>query len=1019
MFKSWIAAVAAVVFFATAAVAQEIERAPAPAWVEAPVAHAPTPAVGDAAIRAHAIDHQIRFDGDGVHTYTFQRFEPLTRQGLSGVGTVTLVWSPSSETVQVHALRIIRGEQIIDVLASQEFETLRRESNLESAMLDGRLTATLQPRDLRVGDILELAFTVHDNLGVLAPHLESFGGSMSNDTIDRYRLRATWSDDLPLRVEATAPWSDLRPRREGAGWVYEIEASDLRAENVPNDVPVRFTISRTVQFTNFADWAGASRLMAPLYEEGAKLEPDSPLLAEIERIRAAHDTPAARAAAALRLVEDEVRYLALSMGDGNYVPMSADEVWRSRYGDCKGKTVLLLALLKGLGIEAEAAMVSTRWGDGLDERLPMIGWFDHVIVRAVVDGRVHWMDGTRIGDRSLEGLVPPPYRWALPVRAEGAELEAILQPPLSEPHMEAVTEVDASAGLDAEAPLVVDIAYRGDFATAMRRQLGSIPADQLETMMKAQLDDGDASVTVETVETRYDEASNVLHLVMRGTTRLSWVNGPAGRIMAIPESALVLPSSPERRGLLAGFKDHPYAVNHPLMLRSVSRVVLPYDGRGFALEGGDQTIEGGGYRLERRGVLTDSVAEITVTSTSLTSEVTAEEMAAARTRAENASALPLRLRAPANYVATAADAARSDPGASDMSELIERARRLAGAGDHEGALALLDAALEREPDNAEALKARGETRYSARDYDGAREDYDRAVDLDPADQDAALAQGVIAYAQGRYAEAIVSLTVALRLDPGDVDAMSMRGAAYYQMGRWDRSLADYRALKTAAPGVANGAWGELRALIRLGRDEEARQLIADRLEDDPADAAALDALVRLEKRAGAPAAALPALDRALETAPDALELLGLRGQIRASLGDAEGAREDFAVLRAADPGDPLLRNNVCWAQALEAFDLEQAMVDCDIAAASGEAAFIDSRAMVLLQMERYPEAVAEYDRALAAEPDLPASRYGRGLARLAMGDEGGREDIARALARDIDAAEDFAVFQARHPNLVE
>lgn len=1019
MLRSWVAAAAAVVFFATGAVAQEVERAPAPAWVEAPVAHAPTPAVGDAAVRAHAIDHQVRFDADGVHSYTFQRFEPLTRQGLSGVGTITLVWSPSSETVEVHALRIIRGDQVIDVLASQEFETLRRESNLESAMLDGRLTATLQPRDLRVGDILELAFTVHDSLGVLAPHLESFGGSMSTETIDRYRLRATWSGDLPIRVEATAPWADIRPRRQGAGWIYEIEAADLRAENIPTDVPGRFTIARTVQFTDFASWADASRLMAPLYETGATLEPDSPLLAEIERIRAAHETPAARAAAALRLVEDEVRYLALSMGDGNYVPMSADEVWRSRYGDCKGKTVLLLALLKALGIEAEAAMVSTRWGDGLDGRLPMISWFDHVIVRAVVDGRVYWMDGTRIGDRSLEDLIPPSYRWALPVRDGGAELEAIHQPPLSRPHMEVVTEVDASAGLDAEAPLVVDIAYLGDYATALRRQLGSVSAEQLEAMMKAQFDDGDANVTVEGVETRYDETANVLHLVMRGSTRLSWVNGPAGRIMALPESALVLPSSPERRGLLAGFADHPYAVNHPLMLRSVSRVILPYAGRGFALEGGDQTIEGGGYRLERRGVLADGVAEIVVTSTSLAAEVTSEDMAAARTRAENASALPLRLRAPANYVATAADAARSDPGSSDMAELIERARRLTGAGDLPGALALLDAALEREPDNAEALKARGETRYSARDYDGARADYDRAVDLDPADQDAAVAQGVVAYAQGRYAEAVVSLSVALRLDPGDVDALSMRGATYYQMGRWDRSLADYRALKAAAPGAPNGAWGELRALIRLGREDEARRLIAERLEDDPVDATALDALVRLEKRAGAAAAVLPALNRALETAPDALELLALRAQIRASLGDDAGAREDFAALRAADPGDPMLRNNVCWAQALEAFDLDQAMADCDIAAASGEAAFIDSRAMVLLQMERYPEAAAEYERALASEPDLAASNYGRGLARLAMGDAGGREDIARALARDIDAAEDFAVFQARHPGLVE
>ena len=48
-----------------------------------------------------------------------------------------------------------------------------------------------------------------------------------------------------------------------------------------------------------------------------------------------------------------------------------------------------------------------------------------------------------------------------------------------------------------------------------------------------------------------------------------------------------------------------------------------------------------------------------------------------------------------------------------------------------------------------------------------------------------------------------------------------------------------------------------------------------------------------------------------------------------------------------------------------------------------------------------------------------ASNYGRGLARLGLGDEGGREDLARARALDIDVAEDFAVFEARHPRLTE
>jgi hypothetical protein len=35
----------------------------------------------------------------------------------------------------------------------------RREKNLENAMLDGKLTASLQPDDVRVGDVIEVAYT--------------------------------------------------------------------------------------------------------------------------------------------------------------------------------------------------------------------------------------------------------------------------------------------------------------------------------------------------------------------------------------------------------------------------------------------------------------------------------------------------------------------------------------------------------------------------------------------------------------------------------------------------------------------------------------------------------------------------------------------------------------------------------------------------------------------------------------------------------------------------------------------
>jgi len=1016
LFKA--ALVACAMAWAGTSLAQEVERAPTPSWVEPlrPASEA-APDTG-AAVRILALDHQVRIDDEGVHSYSLERIKVQTDQGLGQVSTVSGAWSPPRQRLEVHAVRIIRGDQVIDVLANQSFQTLRREDNLEQSMLDGRLTATLQPRDIRVGDIVETAFTLHDTGGVLAPHREELSSISSGLMADSYRLRASWPAHLNIRAVGSAPWASVQPKRNGDTWTYEVEVRNLKPETLPNNLPGRFYLVRAVQFTDFDDWGQASALMAPLFEKAMTLEPDSPLLAEIDRIRRTHATDAARAAAALRLVQDEIRYLALSMGEGGYVPMTADEVWRSRYGDCKGKTVMLLALLKGLSIPAEAAMVSTTFGDGLDKQAPLISWFDHVIVKAVVDGQTYWLDGTGTGDRSLAGLTPPDYRWALAVKASGAALEPIAQPPAGEPTSEMRMEMDATGGLDTEAPTTLHMITRGAAAARMRQQMAAIPAEQLQTMATASMNDKTATFRIQSVDTRYDDETSTFTLTFNARSRPSWVNSPGGgRLMSMAEGGLDIPHQPERTGLFAAYKDAPYVITHPIFVRQTVRVTLPDQGRGFRLEGGDQVVEAGGFRIERRSTLQNGVAEAVISAKSLVPEISAADMAQARTRAESLASSVVRLRAPADYKATVSDQARLDPGQDGVEDLVKRAEALWGAGDLQGALALLDAAIVKEPDHAGARRTRGNVRLHAKDRTGARADFDHAVELDPADVEALVGQGMAARADGRHADAVVAFSVALRLDPSHATALTGRGSAYHSLGRWERSLADYRAARTAEPASATPLLGELRALSRLGRAEEARALIQKELEATPNHYVALYMLVDVTKKAGRAQEALSALDAAVSAAPDDLELLTLRAEARALAGQVELARADYEAGRRLAAGDPILFNNLCWSQATVGFDLERALADCDVAVSAGEAAVIDSRAMVLLQLGRHEEATAAYDQALAAEPTQAASLFGRGLARLALGDTGGGEDIDLARRYDIDVEDDFAVFLERSPEL--
>lgn len=1017
--RVWVWAMAAVVLLiGTSAIAQQVERTETPSWVRPIASDLPQAPSDDAAIRMLAIDRQVRITPQGRDMFMHRSIRIQSPQGLDLMSTISASWAPPRQSIQVHAVNIIRGGATIDVLAEQEFEVLRRENNLSYSMLDGVLTATLQPRDLRVGDILETAFTIRDDGGILAPHQELLDEQTNGWPIDYARYRVEWPAGLDLRSKLPDAWTQVQPRRTPDGWEVLIERTAVQPARLPDDLPSRYYLQNIIQFTDAADWAQVSAMVAPLYAQAEILDTDSPLKAEIERIRSAHATPEERAAAALRLVQDQVRYLALSMGEGGYVPQAADAVWRSRYGDCKGKTVLLLALLHGLGIEAEPALVSTDYGDGLDLRLPLMAWFDHILVKATIDGRDYWMDGTRVGDRQLALLTPPPYRWALPVQAEGGALTPIVVPLAVRAAEDTFITIDASNGLDAPTAFVLDMSYTGDTAITTRERFARVTAEQLHTIFEARFAE-QKSTKFEKVETRYDEADNVFHIVITGTSQLAWVAGSGGRLLGVDGTVIAIPTQVERTGLFADLKDEPYSVGYPAMGRTRTRITLPNGGQGFRLEGGDMDVSAGGYRQQRTATITDGVAEVLVTWTSLAPEISAADMETARTRRESLNDVGARIRAPADYAGTDADRARLEPGDSDIEDLLERAETLTTNADIEGALALLDAAVERDPDNLKVRLARGDARLADDNVSGAREDFDHAVDLDPADIKAVLGQGWAAYRDGRASEAVVSYSVALRLDPGNDEALHGRALSYYQLGRTERSLDDYRTLKSSAPESNAGATGELRALARLGRGAEARTIIDERLAETPTDAVALYARQALATRENQPAEALPALDAAITVSPEDRGLRISRGQARALAGEADGAHEDFTMVRAGANGDPQWLNNLCWSQGLSGFDLTTALADCDAAiAAAPEAAFLDSRAMVLLQMERFDEAKRDYDTALEGQPYQSASLFGRGLARIALGDPEGRVDIDRARALDIDVGDDFAVFLARHPELV-
>jgi TPR repeat protein len=581
---------------------------PPAAWVK-PIA---VPTAGSTADGAPAqvllYDVQGRLGRDGDSYFVEKANKILAPQGLATVGTLTETWDPDTEDLTIHHVHVIRGDTVIDALAGgQKLLVLRRENKLELAMLDGRLTATFEPEGLQVGDVVDFSYTLTHHDPALKGRSEDFEGLGFAGVAKQVFWREVWPASKPIRWRSTEGVAAPKIINTADGTELVFDMRDIETPKPPKGAPARFFELGSVEFSQFTDWAQLSGLLAPLWDKATTLPPNSPLRAEVAKIAAASPDPKVRATAALRLVEDQTRYVFLGMNDGGLVPADADQTWARRFGDCKGKTALLVALLRALSIEAEPALVSTTFGDGMDERLPMASWFDHAIVRAEIGGKTYWLDGTRIGDRGIDDLTIPFYHWALPVRASGASLIKLMPPPLAQPGYDAVLKVDASGGPDAPAPTQIDSVYRGEAAVKLRQTLASVDKSDRDRFLRDFWTKSEPWLEVRGVGEYDDPATGAPHITADGMGKLSWTSSADGsRFLRVPNTALGANVTFKRQP--GPFQDAPYTVAFPFYSRQVWRITLPTGGT-FLLVGTDvdKTLAGTQMRRVSRidaGVLT-------------------------------------------------------------------------------------------------------------------------------------------------------------------------------------------------------------------------------------------------------------------------------------------------------------------------------------------------------------------------------------------------------------------------------
>ncbi len=372
-------------------------------------------------------------------------------------------------------------------------------------------------------------------------------------------------------------------------------------QSEPSMPPLSSLFPRTEISTN-KSWEDVGKWYWGLAMPLAKLDPEiSLMVADVTRTAA---SPTDKAAAILKWMNSNFRYVSVSLDESSHLPHPPAEVYLKRYGDCKDQSLFLVATLRSLGINAWLALLSAGDTDPIHDELPSVYRFDHCIVVADLDGKQVWMDPT---DPSTQfGDVPDSVKGveALVIREHGGEVVSAPSRNLLEPAESQLT-VEVKVNPDNSCDVKLEINAYGSAASNIKDAVTGKDHTKIDEVFRSSLKDVYPGVRDITVSYKpSDDTTGPLTVLTQGHVPL------AGEMVdqKLVLSALGESGDLERESWTGedDVRDYPFVFHDNVRQSVVLKVMLP---KGWKLDECLKpfTLNGPGREVSRTVELKDDV----------------------------------------------------------------------------------------------------------------------------------------------------------------------------------------------------------------------------------------------------------------------------------------------------------------------------------------------------------------------------------------------------------------------------
>jgi len=350
--------------------------APAPAAAPGPVAPASdTQASTNYSFVRYRADYVVRADAGNVQTEAYDILLK-TKAAVEQFSQVRLSYSEKMESLEVlEAYTLTADGQRRDVPADRIY-TQESYSSAAAAMYADRKVRVVVFPNLAPGT--RVVYTTRRTQNT--PYFPGYFGMWETFSVfsqyDDATVTLSAPAGMPLYVQQRGVQGSQSPtiRNGQATWSWRYRRSEPMP--VQNWTAAAWEFSPGIMASTYRDWAQVGKAYQLKGGEAARVTPGIQALAD-EVTRGISDRRE-QAAALYRWVSQNIRYVAVYLGNGGLEPNPAQSILDNHYGDCKDHVVILEALLAARGIDSTPVLIGAGGGPTLPD-IPLLGRFNHAI----------------------------------------------------------------------------------------------------------------------------------------------------------------------------------------------------------------------------------------------------------------------------------------------------------------------------------------------------------------------------------------------------------------------------------------------------------------------------------------------------------------------------------------------------------------------------------------------------------------------------------------------------------------